>query len=134
MSEKERINREQMFELLLDAEPDFAPVIPERTKQYMGDDFGLLGGFGKMLIQKLERSETTRFNQVFSVVEDLHVRGDDYVQNTITVGLLEELLSKGDDYKKLHPYDFELWLGPETKRCWLAYNKGYFGRTWPQDR
>jgi hypothetical protein len=45
-------------------------------------------------------------------------------------GISEGILDTGS-YPNLHPYDFEQWLGPKTKRFCLLSNKGYYGREWP---
>jgi hypothetical protein len=133
----EAICKEEMFPLLLEADPSFEPIWRGFLQEWEGEDHGLpltlaIEQFAGYLVSKLEAGDTSRFKEVFGVIERLHLSTDSYVNNEV-VGISEGILDKGM-YATLHPYDFEPWLGPETKRKWLINNKGYYGREWPTDR
>jgi hypothetical protein len=133
----EFICKEEMFPLLLEADPSFEPIWRRFLQEWESEENELpltlaIDEFSKHLVSKLEAGETSRFAEVFSVIERLHFSTDSYVNNEVR-GISEGILDKGC-YTTLHPYDFELWLGTETKRTWLISNKGYYGREWPTDR
>ena len=131
------IRKEDMFPLLLEADPSFEPIWRELLKEWDGDGEALpltlaIDEFARHLVEKLEASETSRFGEIFDVIERMHFSTDSYVNNEVK-GISEAILDTGS-YTKLHPYDFEPWLGRETKRFWLLINAGYYGREWPTHR
>ena len=133
----EVICQEDMFPLLLEADPTFEPTWQVFLQEWESEEDGLpltlaIDDFSRHLVSKLEAGDTSRFKEVFAVIERLHFSTDSYVNNEVK-GISEGILDKGW-YTTLHPYDFEPWLGPETKRAWLNSNKGYYGREWPTDR
>jgi hypothetical protein len=133
----EAICREEIFPLLLEADPSFEPIWRGFLQDWEGEKDGLplsiaIDDFSRHLVSKLEAGDTSRFKEVFAVIERLHLSSDSYVSNEV-VGISEGILDKGF-YTTLHPYDFEPWLEPETKRAWIINNKGYYGREWPTDR
>jgi hypothetical protein len=133
----ECIYPEEMFPLLIEADPSFKPVWRRFLQEWKSEEDQLpltlaIDEFSRHLVSKLEAGETSRFKEVFSVIERLHFSTDSYVNNEVR-GIAEGILDKGC-YTTLHPYDFEPWLGTETKRSWLLSNKGYYGREWPTDR
>jgi hypothetical protein len=131
------IQKEDMFPLLLEADPSFEPNWRAFLKEWEGEESGLpltiaIDNFARHLVEKLEAGETSRFKEIFAVIERLHFSTDSYINNEVK-GISEGILDKGC-YTRLHPYDFEPWLEPETQRAWLALNKGYYGRKWPTNR
>ena len=126
-----------MFPLLVEADPTFEPIWRAFLNEWEGDENELpltiaIESFAKHLVGKLEAGDTSRFKKIFAVIERLHFSTDSYVNNEVK-GISEGILDKGS-YTRLHPYDFEPWLEPETRRAWLANNIGYYGRKWPTDR
>lgn len=74
------------------------------------------------------------FEPVFAVIEYWHVRGDTYVADAASIGLLESIQNRlgGNDRahlssKGVRAADFELWLGPETKRWWDKLHRFWEG-------
>jgi hypothetical protein len=133
----EEIQREEMFLLLLEADPSFEPNWRKFLSEWEDDEEGLpltiaIDEFARHLVGKIEAGDTSRFKEIFAVIERLHFSTDSYVNNEVK-GIAEGILDTGS-YTRLHPYDFEPWLEPETKRAWLVENKGYYGREWPTDR
>ncbi len=134
---EEAIHWEQMFSLLLEADPSFEPIWRSFLEEWEGEKDGLpltiaIDDFARHLVSKLEAGDTSRFKDIFAVIERLHFSVDSFVTEGV-IGIAEGLLDTGS-YTTLHPYDFERWLGPETKRAWLEANKGYYGREWRRDR
>lgn len=133
----EVISRGEMFPLLLEADPTFEPIWRGFLQDWESEKDELpltiaIDDFARHLVARLEAGDTSRFKEVFAVIERLHFSTDSYVNNEVK-GISEGILDKGY-YTTLHPYDFEPWLGPETKRSWLINNKGYYGREWPTNR
>ena len=133
----ENLRQEDMFQLLLEADPSFEPYWRNFRDEWKDDENGLpltlaIDEFARYLVEKLEAGDTSRFGQIFAVIERMHFSTDSFVNNEVK-GISEGILDSGI-YTKLHPYDFEPWLGPETRRAWLLNNKGYYGREWPTDR
>lgn len=63
----------------------------------------------------LKREED--LNEIFYIIEDLLIRGDENVKNSIVIGILEDL----QNYIKLEGLalcNFEEFLGKETKKWW----------------
>jgi hypothetical protein len=132
----EDIQPEEMFPLLLEADPSFEPIWREFLNEWEGDEGRLpltiaIDEFAKHLIGKLEAGDTSRFKEIFAVIERLHFSTDSYLNNEVK-GISEGILDT-NSYTRLHPYDFEPWFEPETKRAWLVSNKEYYGREWPTD-
>jgi hypothetical protein len=132
----ENIQPEEMFSLLLEADPSFQPIWREFLNEWEGDGGGLpltiaIDEFAKHLVGKLEAGDTSRFKEIFAAIERLHFSTDSYVNNEVK-GISEAILDISN-YTTLHPYDFEPWLEPETKSAWLVSNKEYYGREWPTD-
>ena len=78
-----------------------------------------LGDFAHYLINKIENSETDDFPKIFDVIEKLHIEGDSYVREAITVGLLESIQNIAGNKANL----FIQFLLPETNRWWNKLNQ-----------
>lgn len=115
------IARERMFELLLEADPSLVPIWAAFTREWEDARerplYLALGEVARHLIRQLEAGETARFDAVFEVVERWHLRGDSYVREAATVGLLEDLQNL-NLHDGTRPADFERWLRPESRRWW----------------
>jgi len=136
MSEKTEsepiIDREQMMEPMLVACPSFEPHWREFLSEWVGnpilfEDDGngdlpiylALSDLANHLIEKLESGDTDNFPAIFEVVEDWNVRGEHYVAEAATIGLIEDLTNK-HRYRRLKPEAFLPWLGPESADSWYA--------------
>jgi len=129
-----------MFEPLLQADPSFRPKWDAFCAEWTGEAepplYLALGDLAAHLIERLGRGNTEAFGRVFAVVEQWHVRGDAYVAEAASIGLLESIQNNLGGQDRAHrsqegarTADFEPWLGPETKRWW---EKLY--RYWDGDR
>jgi hypothetical protein len=89
---KDVIEREQMFDPLLLADPSFVPVWNAFTAEWKDEaqlpQYEALSALARHLIQKLECGDTANFESTFGVVELWHVAGDQYVREAATIGLL----------------------------------------------
>ena len=67
-----------------------------------------LAELGSHLISLYERNDTTEFADIFEAIERLHIEGEHYVQEAVTVGLLEriqnQLTNSGKDTELLRVY------------------------------
>lgn len=122
------IDRAQMFVLLLEADPKFEPRWERFLADY-GDDPELpvyiaLGELAEHLIERQRRDDTEGFDQVFDVVEQWHVEGDDFVAEAASIGFLECLQNqlggnkRGQEIRGVRVSDFEPYLGCESRRWW----------------
>jgi hypothetical protein len=115
------IVRENMFELLLEADPtffdDWNTFVREWADQPPLPLYLALADLARHLVGKLETGDTTKFPEIFRVVERWHVEGEHYVREAATIGLLEALQNM-NFHQGTAPEDFLPWLGPETLRFW----------------
>lgn len=115
------IERSNMFEPLLEADPSFGETWECFKEEYRPSDelplYLALSDLARHLIQKLEAGDTGRFDAVFDVVERWHVDGDPYVQEAATIGLIEDL-QNANLHHETRSEDFLPWLRPVTSLWW----------------
>ncbi|MCZ7912378.1 DUF7674 family protein [Agrobacterium sp. 22-221-1] len=114
-------DRSNMFEPLLQADPSFREKWEAFQEEYRSEDelplYLALSELARHLIRDLETGNTHRFDAVFDVVERWHIKGDPYVKEAATIGLLEDL-QNGHLHRKTRSDDFRPWLQPETLGWW----------------
>lgn len=90
------ISKQEVMNLLREVWPSYET----RWTQYVEENYELgdeplvyidLSNFAGHLFELYVQNKLEEFPAVFGVVEMLHINGDDYVQEAITVGLLEDL-------------------------------------------
>ena len=124
-----QITRSDMFGPLLQADPSFFPKWEAFCAEWADEAepplYVALGDLAAHLIERLSRGDTESFGRVFAVVEQWHVRGDAYVAEAASIGLLESIQNTIGGNASEHltrggvrAADFQPWLGPETKRWW----------------
>lgn len=115
-------DRSNMFEPLLRADPDFVEKWVVLEQEYRSDCafplYLVLSELACHLIQNLELGNTHRFHDVFEVVENWHTKGDQYVKEAATIGLLEDL-QNGHLHSQARAEDFLPWLRPNTLEWWM---------------
>jgi hypothetical protein len=111
-----------MMDVLLAASPTFAQNWDAFRREWADEAEGLplylaLADFARHVISFLEAKDDTRLRRIFDAVERLHVEGDHYVREAVTVGLLEDLqntnLHRTTDPEQLRPF-----LRPESLKWW----------------
>jgi hypothetical protein len=91
------INASQVMQLLIDACPSFAgsPGHREWTEEWADEEDPLLyllaSAFVCHLASLNAAARREEFQAVFALVEELHLRGDEYVCELTTVGFIEDL-------------------------------------------
>jgi hypothetical protein len=121
----EIFSRDTMMEPMLSACPSFLPEWEAFLREWKGRPEGLpvyiaLSDLARHLTGKLVSGDTGQFNDIFEVVELWHTRGDDYVREAASIGLLEDL-QNGNLWPDRDAADwslFELWLRPTSRRWW----------------
>lgn len=115
-----------MFELILREDPSFIEKWQGFRAEFQSDNelplYVALSELACHLIGSLEAGNTSRFGAIFDVVERWHIKGDAYVRQAATVGLLEDLQNESL-YRKARPDDFLPWLQPETLQWWTKVHQ-----------
>lgn len=124
------ISRDEMFELILAADPSFRPRWVHFSDEW-GEDahaplYLALSSLAEHIAECLRTGSTDNFGAVFSVVERWQIEGDAYVREAASIGLLESLqnLLGGSDRKEM---TVERWLGPESRRRWDTLDRFWDG-------
>lgn len=122
------IVRDEMFAPMLEADPSFSSQWQAFLADYSDEPelphYIALGDLAMHLIDRMRRGDIANFDKVFEVVELWHIEGDEYVQETATIGFLESIqnhLGGNDRFSGVdgvHASDFEPYLGPETRKWW----------------
>jgi len=119
-------DRSNMFEPLLRVDPSFREKWETFQREYRSSDalplYLALSELARYLIADLETGNTHRFEAVFDVIERWVVKGDPYVKDAATVGLLEDL-QNGNLHRRTCSDDFLRWLRPETLRWWTKVHE-----------
>jgi hypothetical protein len=130
-SDQLSITREEMLPLFVAAVPSFLPswhvFLYEWNDEPQLPLYLALGDLARHLIEQLSRGDTAHFPLVFGIVERCQEHGDPYVQEAVTIGLLEDLQNLA-----LHvttaPSDFEVWLEPRSRALWEGLNQFWAGK------
>jgi hypothetical protein len=117
------ITKEQMLPMLVESCPSFADKWHEHQQEYSDEENYLpyiaLGEFARHLISLDRQNQTAEFGNVFETVERLHLEGEQYVREAVTIGLLEALQNNlKDDAEK-----FVKYLKPKSLKWWNELNK-----------
>lgn len=130
------ITRENMFDAIIEACPDFQPTwetfVSEWSTESKIAEEGLplylaLGEFAPHLLGKLKNGDPDELGRIFDVIEQLHLEGDAYVREAATIGLLEALQNIGTGKQKTEI--FERWLNPESRKWWIKLDQFWSGDT-----
>jgi hypothetical protein len=118
------IQREQVYELLLEACPSFRPVFDASDDREL--HYVVAGEFASHLIQLYQRNDFNQFEAVSSFIELLHCDGDSYVKELATIGFLEAIQNVWGN-SGFHPDLFVQWLQPVSLAYWKSLNKFWTG-------
>jgi hypothetical protein len=127
------IEKSEVIELLLNACPSYINRWKEHFDSYYsnGEEQLLyidLGDFAGHLVDLYKRNELKEFDQVFDVVELLHIDGDDFVKEAATIGLLEGIQNIASD-SGVNPAEFTEFLKPTSVKWWNNLNDFWSGNT-----
>ena len=116
-----------MLPLLVAACPSFAGKWEEHKAEYFDEEdylpYVALGALARHLIELHAIGNTSEFEQLFTVVERLHLEGEHYVREAATIGLLEGIQNIGGSESDA----FYKYLQPMTARWWSELNKFWNG-------
>lgn len=129
------IEPDQVFPLLLEACPSFAPVWAITESDNLDDSVpaGRLlyldaGEFLRHLGALQLAGSTDEFGAVFDVIERFVVAGDDYVANLGVIGFLEGLQMMTITKLGIDPEQvFRPWLRPVSLAWWKRINRFWDG-------
>ncbi len=71
------------------------------------------------------------FPEIFSLIEELHLRGDQYVGEWATIGIIEDLQNTSLHPEGSAPGDFVRFLGPVSKWWWEEVDLFWNGQMKP---
>jgi hypothetical protein len=124
------VTAEQVPELLLAALPSLAAEWSEVAER--NADAGAPGGrLGYLdaawvvghLADRLKAGETGDFESAFDFIEQLILRGDQYVSELGVVGYLEGMQMATVTSRGVDPEAFRPWLGPLSAKHWEAITR-----------
>jgi hypothetical protein len=131
------IGRNEVEGLLLRASPSFEPS-PDRLEyheDYDGEEepqlYLLASVFVRHLAALNAAGQRDEFPAVFDLVEDLHVRGDDYVRVLASIGFLEDLQNANLHPANSKPEDFIPYLRPVSLWWWEEVDLFWAGKVNP---
>lgn len=124
------ITKAQVMPLLVEACPSFSETWKEH-RDYWGEEELLyidLGEFAQHLVNLYVSGRSEEFAPVFNVVERLHNKGDSFVREAATIGLLEGIQNIAGN-SGIDPENFVRHLGPQSKEWWKRLNNFWSGKT-----
>lgn len=124
------ISRDEVMPLLLASCPSFVDVWDWTENLDDGERLLYLdvAAFGRHVLDLISAGKTKELPAVFDTVEHLHLRGDHYVRELATIGILECFQSASADARGVDPYrDVEPWLRPESLRWWKRLDQFWEG-------
>jgi hypothetical protein len=111
-----------MMQPVLRASPSFEPVWREFLAEWEGQSEGLpmylvLSELARHIAKLCDRGVDPELREIFRIVEDWHLYGDEYVREAATIGLLEDLQNTNVVAEHI-PARCVSYLGPESLRWW----------------
>lgn len=116
------IKKSEVMQLLINACPSYRDKWKEHFDYcYSNGEEQLLyvdlGNFAQHLIDLYKKGDLDEFDNIFEIIELLHIEGDDYVKEAAIVGLLEDIqnfvlsnnINEEEFFKFLKPISAEWW-------------------------
>ncbi len=119
-----------MFESLLRVIPTAEEEWLEYLEDFKDEEAHFIGvaAFSRAVAELFEKERTESFSEVFLVIEELIVKGDERVNGLMIVGFLENLQNNlswtSDGYSQV-----ERWLGEESLRGWKDIEEIWVGKS-----
>jgi hypothetical protein len=126
------ITKYEVIPLILDACPSYL----EKWNKYLAEsddeyEEGLLylavADFVRHFVELLSNNQREEFENIFEVIEKLHLQGDNYVKELATIGFLEDI-----KHSLINPDDTGLikkYLRPESLKWWDNLDDFWCGKT-----
>lgn len=126
------ISRSEMLPLLVRSCSSFSEKWENHKVEYADEEdflpYVAFGAFSSHLVGLDREQNESQLKDVFSVIERLHVEGDSYVREAVTVGLLEglqnQMLHAGRTGEELRAF-----MSPETEKWWDELNRFWNGQS-----
>lgn len=127
------IKEHEVMELLLKASPSYL----KRWEEYIQDNYSDteerllyvdLGDFAIHLVDLYKSNKIEEFQDVFWIIEQLHVDGDRFVKEAATIGLLEAIQNVSSN-SDLDQDVFLTYLNTESLKWWDQLNNFWVGVT-----
>jgi hypothetical protein len=135
--EEGTISRQDVETLLVRACPSFeaSSARQEFHQDYDAESepplYLLASGFVRHLAELNAAGHREEFPAIFDVIEDFHLRGDQYVCELATVGFLEDLQNTNLHPANSHSADFVPFLGPVSSWWWEEVELFWEGKVIP---
>jgi hypothetical protein len=133
----ERIERDQVEDLLLRACPSFE-ASPHRIRYHEENDgeeepldYLLASAFVLHVAELNAAGRRDEFPAVFDLIEDMHLRGDEYVCELAYIGFLEDLQNANLHPSPSKPDDFISYLRPVSLWWWEEVDLFWKGQVNP---
>lgn len=116
------ITKSEVMELLIKSCPSYS----NRWQVYLQSNYGKgdeqllyadLGDFAYHIIYLYTNGETHEFEQIFDVIEQLHINGNEYVKEAVSIGLLEDIQNVALGLK-INLEVFTPYLRPISLKWW----------------
>ena len=125
------IHADDVLPLVIEACPSFSPSWLGENEDGSRLGYRDAGDFADHLVELATLGRTDTFGKVFTLIERLHVEGDEYVRELATIGYLEDLqnLSTPAPGRASRPGQayWEPYLLPVSRRWWDALNAFWAG-------
>lgn len=125
ISGDELIEKEHIAPLLLKACPSFKVVYEASDDKEL--DYIIAGEFARHLLTLYKEQKTSEFSLVAKLIEDFHVKGDAYVREYATIGILEDIQNVWVN-NNVDPEKFACFLFPKSKAYWQSLNDFWDGK------
>ena len=114
------IDRTQMVPLLVEVCPSFTKSWEEFLNEWANEPeipyYGALADFARHMCSLLSAGDEQTLKRIFAVIERLHIEGDHYVKEAVSVGLLEDMQNCNLHLENTDPEQFVRFLLPESAR------------------
>jgi hypothetical protein len=128
-----QIKKQEVMKLILKACPSYQ----ERWEKYYEDSYSDgdeqllyidLGDFAHHIVDLYKSNKMDEFPNIFEVIEQLHVSGDEFVKEAATIGLLEGIQNVFS-HIGINPNVFYKYLNRESLLWWNNLNDFWDGKT-----
>lgn len=86
----------------------------------------ILGDYAHHIVDLYRAKNVSEFDTIFELIEQLHIKGDGYVKEAVTIGLLEDIQNIAGN-SKLDSNEFVKYLQPESLKWWESLNAFWKG-------